>query len=231
MTYYSIGWYSSIILLVPALIFTLYAQSKVKSTYYKYSQVAGRKRITGAQAARKMLDANGLHHVNIMMCSGELTDHYHPGNQTVNLSTGVYNGTSIASIGVACHECGHAVQHSRNYAPLGIRNAIVPVTNFASKLAIPLFIIGLILGFAGLEIIGILFYGLAVLFQAITLPVEFNASKRALQQMTDVGIVYEDEVDGAKKVLSAAALTYVAALFTSLMQLFRLILIARSRNN
>lgn len=225
----TIGWYSSMILLIPAFLFASYAQLKVKSNYSRFSRVRSMRGITGAQAARRMLDANGLQHVRINMVSGTLSDHYNPGNQTINLSTDVYNGDSIAALGVACHECGHAIQHKERYAPLTIRNTIVPVTNFASGMSIPLFLIGLVLGIGGLEIIGILFFSFAVVFQAITLPVEFNASRRALVQMENLGLVFDSEVPGARKVLGAAALTYVAALLVSLMQLLRLILIARSR--
>lgn len=225
----TLGWYSSMILLIPAFLFASYAQLKVKSNFSRFSRVRSMRGISGAQAARRMLDANGLQHVRINMISGNLTDHYNPGNQTINLSADVYNGDSIAALGVACHECGHAVQHSESYAPLTLRNAIVPVTNFASGIAIPLFIAGLVMGWAGLEILGILFFSCAVIFQAITLPVEFNASRRALVQMENLGLVFDSEIPGAKKVLGAAALTYVAALLVSLMQLVRLILLSRAR--
>ena len=229
MYYYDLGWYTSMVVLIPAILFSFYAQFKVSSAFKKYSTVRSMKNITGAQAARKMLDANGLQHVGINICSGKLSDHYDPRNQTVNLSSEVFNNASIASIGVACHECGHAIQHAQGYSPLHIRNAIVPVTNFASSLAIPIFILGLVLQVAGLELLGILCFTFAVFFQAITLPVEFNASRRALVLMQEYGIVYEDEVKDAKKVLSAAAMTYLAALLMSLLQLVRLILISRSR--
>ena len=223
------GWYASMIILVPALLLTIYAQAKVKTNYNKYSQVMNMRRISGAQAARIMLDANGLHHVKINITNGKLTDHYDPRTQTVTLSTDVYNNASIASIGVACHECGHAVQHATGYSPLKFRSFVVPMANFGSGMAIPLFVLGFIMGIEGLEILGILFFSFAVLFQAVTLPVEFNASKRALAQMQDLGIVMNGEEQGAKKVLSAAAMTYVAALLVSLLQLVRLILLSRSR--
>ena len=223
------GWYASAIILLPALLLTIYAQAKVKSNYNKYSQVMNMRRLSGAQAARMMLDANGLYHVKINITNGKLTDHYDPRTQTVTLSTDVYNNASLASIGVACHECGHAVQHATGYSPLKLRSFIVPIANFGSGMAIPLFVLGLIMGIEGLEILGIVFFSFAVFFQAVTLPVEFNASKRALIQMQDLGIVMNGEEQGAKKVLSAAAMTYVAALLMSLLQLVRLILLSRSR--
>lgn len=223
------GWYASMLILVPAIILTFYAQLKVKSSYREYSSVPTRNHITGAQAARKMLDANGLGHVQINMISGELTDHYNPTNQTVNLSQGVCNATSIAAIGVACHECGHAIQHAMGYGPLKLRNFIIPATRFGSGLAIPLFVAGLILSIPGLELLGILFFSFSVVFQVVTLPVEFNASRRALAQIVDLGIVEPEEKKGAKKVLSAAAMTYVAAMLMALLQLLRLIIIARGR--
>ena len=217
------------LILIPAIILTFYAQLKVKSNFRKYSSVPTRNHMTGAQAARKMLDANGLRHVQINMISGELTDHYNPSDQTVNLSQGVCNTASIAAIGVACHECGHAVQHAMGYGPLKLRNFIIPATRFGSGLAIPLFIAGLILSIPGLELLGILFFSFSVVFQVVTLPVEFNASRRALAQIVDLGIVDQDERKGAKKVLSAAAMTYVAAMLMALLQLLRLIIIARGR--
>ena len=223
------GWYASMIILVPAILLTIYAQAKVTSNYNKYSQVMNMRGISGAQAARIMLDANGLNHVKINITSGKLTDHYDPRTQTVTLSTDVYNNASIASIGVACHECGHAVQHAVRYSPLKLRTFIVPIASFGSSLAIPLFVFGLILSIEGLEILGILLFSFAVIFQAVTLPVEFNASRRALAQMKELGIVMTGEEQGAKKVLSAAAMTYVAALLMSLLQLVRLILLSRYR--
>ncbi len=222
-------WYTSMYILIPAIIFTAVAQAKVKSNYNKYSRVRTMTGLTGAQAARKMLDANGLHHIKIAITGGQLSDNYNPSTQTVNLSEGVCNTASIAAIGVACHECGHAIQHADGYAALKIRSAIIPVTNWGSYLAIPLFLIGMFLSIPGLETIGILCFSFAVIFQAITLPVEFNASKRALKQMEELGIVYPDEKKGAKKVLTAAAMTYVAALLMALLQLLRLIIIARGR--
>lgn len=224
-----LGWYSSMILLIPAFLFASYAQMRVSSNFNRYSKIANRRNITGAEAARRMLDANGLNYVKINMINGKLTDNYNPGTQIISLSQDVYHGCSIAAIGVACHECGHAVQHSEGYSPLKFRNIIIPVANFGSSLAIPLFLIGLILQIEGLEFLGILFFSFAVIFQAATLPVEFNASRRALVQMKDLNLVADDEEKGVKKVLGAAAMTYVAALLVSLMQLVRLIILSRSR--
>lgn len=229
MYYGYMGWYASSIILIPALLLIFYAQAKVKSNYNKYSQVLNLRNLSGAKAARMMLDANGLQHVNINITNGKLTDHYDPRTKTVTLSADVYNNSTIASVGVACHECGHAIQHDVGYSPLKLRSLVIPIANFGSGMAIPLFLLGLVMGIEGLEILGILFFSFAVLFQAVTLPVEFNASRRALVQMKELGIVVNGEEQGAKKVLSAAAMTYVAALLMSLLQLVRLILLSRSR--
>lgn len=227
---YDMGWYSSMILLIPAFLFASYAQMKVSSNFSRYSKIGNRRNITGAEAARRMLDANGLYHVKINVTGGRLSDNYNPKTQVVSLSSDVYSSSSVAAIGVACHECGHAVQHAEGYTALKFRNIIIPVANFGSSLAIPLFVIGLIMGIEGLEFLGILFFSFAVIFQAATLPVEFNASRRALVQMKNLNLVMEDEEKGVKKVLGAAAMTYVAALLVSLMQLVRLILLCRSRD-
>lgn len=226
----TMGWYTSIIIVIPAMLLAMYAQFKVSSTFGQYLNVPARNRMTGSEAARRVLDANGLSHVQIRQVPGKLSDHYDPRSKTVNLSEEVFSGSSISSVSVACHECGHAIQHKEAYAPLTLRSALVPVTNFASGLAIPLFLIGLFMGIRGLESLGILFFACAVLFQCITLPVEFNASSRAIDQMEMTGVIYPDEKGSARKVLSAAALTYVAAMLVSLMQLLRLILLARSRD-
>jgi Zn-dependent membrane protease YugP len=225
------------LILIPAMIFALIAQARVQSTFKKYSQKASYSGLTGSQAARRLLDANGLYHVPVLRVRGHLSDHYDPRNNTLCLSDSVYDSNSAAAIGVACHEAGHAIQHARNYAPLSIRMAIIPVCNIGSNLAMPLFLIGLL--FAGgsyisdvLMLAGIACFSLATLFQLITLPVEFNASKRALEGIQEHHLLYDSEIDGAKEVLSAAAMTYVAALASSLASLLRLILIAqRSRRN
>ena len=219
----------SYVLLIPAIILTFYAQAKVKSNFNKYSKVRNKRGITGERAARMVLDANGLRDIPIVPISGSLTDHYDPKKHTVNLSETVYGQTSISAIAVACHETGHAIQHNLEYGPLEFRSTLFPVVRFTSTLSWPIAIIGIVLLGAGsyqlgnlLFLIGVAFFSLVVLFHLVTLPVEFNASKRALDQMVDLSIIDEGERTGAKKVLSAAALTYVAALATALANLLRL---------
>lgn len=220
-----------LVLVVPALIFAMWAQFKVKSTYRKYAKVGSSRGFTGREVARKILDQNGLTHIPVEAISGELTDHYDPRANVVRLSQGVYNSNSIAAIGIAAHECGHAVQHSIEYAPLRLRSAVIPVTNIGSKLAVPLLLVGLLINYYPLVVLGILGYALMALFQLITLPVEFNASSRALSIIGENYILDEDELHGARKVLTAAALTYVAALAASLAQLLRLILMFSGRRS
>lgn len=219
------------ILVIPALIFALIAQCMVKSTFNKYSQVHNRRGVTAAEAARKILDENGLYDVQIERISGSLTDHYDPRANVVRLSDSVYNSTSVAAVGVAAHETGHAIQHAVGYAPIKIRNAILPVAQIGSQAAMPLVLIGLLfsrsLGF--LIDIGIIVYIAVVLFQLVTLPVEFNASGRALRILDGSYILENDENRLAKKVLTAAAMTYVAAMFSALTTLLRLILLSNSR--
>jgi len=224
------------ILLIPAIIFTIYAQAKVKSAYRKYSGIASYRGMTGMQAARRILDANGLGHVRIEMTPGQLTDHYDPRDCVMRLSADVYNSTSIAAVSIAAHESGHAVQHATGYGLLKFRNTIVPVVNIASKLSWPLLIIGLIIASTGsmstgylIFDIGVLFFAGVVVFHLVTLPVELDASKRAIVQMQQLGIVGAEEVRGSKKVLSAAAMTYLAALATAVLNLIRL-LILRERD-
>lgn len=217
--------YYYLILVVPAIIISVIAQANVKSTYKKMSSVQNRKRITGAQAAYSVLNFCGLaNSVRIESISGNLTDHYDPRTNVIRLSTGVYNGTSIASIGIACHEAGHAIQHAESYAPIKIRNAILPVANFGSSAGIFIALIGFFLGYQPIVNIGIILFATVVLFQLITLPVEFNASSRAMKLIRDNGLLYEEELPKARKVLSAAAMTYVASLLVSVMSLLRLIL-------
>ena len=226
------GWFYydwTILLVIPALIFSVWAQINVKSTFDKYSKVISRRGITGADAARRVLNENGLYDVRIERVGGNLTDHYDPRTNVIRLSDSVYDATSAAAIGVACHEAGHAVQYAKKYFPIKIRSAIIPITRFGSALAMPLFIIGLFLVFEPLLLAGILLYAVVTFFQLVTLPVEFNASRRAMEGMQDCGILNAGELDSARKVLSAAALTYVAALATSLLSLLRLILIANNR--
>lgn len=220
-------WY---LLVLPAFLLALWAQFRVQSTYAKYSRVRSVRGRTAAEVARQILDDHGLGYVQVDRIGGKLTDNYDPRTNIVHLSQEVYGSSSIAAIGVAAHECGHAVQHAEEYGPLKLRSAIIPITNIGSSLSIPLFLIGLLFNFSILMNIGILLFGLVALFQLITLPVEFNASRRALSTIGERGLLTDDETRGAKKVLSAAALTYVAALASSLAQLLRLVLISRRRN-
>lgn len=217
---------SSFIILIPALIISFWAQSKIKSTFQKYSRVHSAKGYTGAQVARMLLDSNGLFDIPVEIIRGNLSDHYDPSHRIMRLSHDVFYGTSVASIGVAAHETGHAIQHQQNYVPLNLRNAIVPVVNFSSSASWILFFIGIVLRWAGLINLGILLFTAVVVFQLITLPVEFNASKRALRILSDKEILYGDEISGAKAVLSAAAMTYIAAALMAISQLLRLILIS-----
>lgn len=215
-------WY--ILLVVPAMLLGLWAQHKVNSTYRRYAGVYNRRGITAAQAARTILDDNGLYHVRIDRVAGELTDHYDPRSEVVHLSDSVYRSTSVAAIGVAAHEVGHAVQHATGYAPLKLRSAIVPVTQLGSRLSPILILLGIFLGWEPLVQVGIIAFSLVALFQLVTLPVEYNASRRALATL-NAGMLTAEETDGAARVLDAAALTYVAALITSIAQLLRLVLL------
>lgn len=228
-----IDW-TYIVLVLPAVLFAMWASYLVNSTFKKYQTQYSSRRITGEEAARYVLDSNGLQHIRIEHIEGELTDHFDPKSGVIRLSNGVYNNTSTAAIGVACHEAGHAIQHAVNYTPIKIRSAIVPITNIGSKLAGPLILIGLILGaftpfFTVFAYIGVACFGLCTIFQLVTLPTEFNASRRALRCIENQGLLVGDELKGARKVLTAAAMTYVAALAVSLMQLLRLILIVGGR--
>ena len=212
-----------IFLVLPAVIFALWAQFNVKSTFSKYSRIASRSGMTGFDSARRILDANGLGDVRIAHVSGDLTDHYNPTDNTIYLSDSVYGSNSAAAIGVAAHEAGHAVQHATGYTPIKIRSAIIPVTNIGSNLAMPLIILGIVLSFPTLAYIGVAAFGLSTLFQLVTLPVEFDASGRALRALE--GTLDGDDLSSARKVLRAAALTYVAALAVSLVNLLRLLII------
>lgn len=213
-----------IIMIAPALLLSIFAQMKVKASYSKYSKVPTYRGITGAQAAREILLAEGIHDVAIEQSRGFLSDHYDPRSRVLRLSESVYAGNSLASVGVAAHEAGHAIQHAQGYAPLRMRSALVPVSSIGSNLAWPLLIIGFIFMAKSLIMAGIIFFSLAVLFQLITLPVEFNASSRALQALPASGILSDSEVAGARKVLSAAALTYVAAAAAAVVQLLYFLL-------
>ncbi len=229
------------LLVVIGALLCMWASSRVNSTYRKYSRVRCRSGMTGAEAAERILQMSGIRDVEVAHVAGELTDHYDPRNKVLRRSDSVYGSRSVAAIGVAAHECGHAVQHQKGYAPLKIRSALVPAANIGSKLGLPLVILGLVLGldFAlpgggsfSLVQIGIWIFSLAVLFQIVTLPVEFNASGRALRMLGDYGIMNGDEVDDCKRVLGAAALTYVAAAASAILQLLRLILLSgRSRRD
>ena len=227
MPFYIDSWY--IILVVPAIILSLIASAGVNSTFQKYSKVASRAGLTGAESARRVLAANGVYGVTIERVSGNLTDHFDPKTNTIRLSESVYDANTVAAVGVAAHEAGHAVQYATGYAPIKIRSAIIPITNIGSNLAMPLVLIGLLLSSPMLANLGILAFSFSTLFQLVTLPVEFNASSRAIQTLESTG-ADENEVNGSKKVLRAAAMTYVAALAVSLANLLRLFLMV-NRNN
>ena len=220
----------TMILLLPAIIIAFWAQSKVSSAYRKYRTVRTMYGYTGENVARMMLDAAGLYDIPVVEVRGELTDHYDPRSRVVRLSSDIYHGSSIASAGIAAHEVGHAIQHKEAYKPLVLRTSIASAVNFSSQASIILFMIGLLLSIPALTSIGIIFFTVAVIYQVITLPVEFNASKRALNILESRNILYGNEVSGAKKVLSAAAMTYVSAALMSISQLIRLIAIS-NRNN
>ena len=219
----------TILLVLPAMFFAIWAQFKVQSTYKKYASYPTRRGMTGAEAARRVLEENGLSHVRIEHIRGELNDHFDPRQNMIRLSDAVHDSKSAAAIGVACHEAGHAVQHAKGYAPIKLRAAIVPVTQFGSMLAIPLFFIGLLMASDYLMLAGIVLYGLIAFFQLVTLPVEFNASRRAMKAIRASGMLTDEECSASREVLTAAALTYVAALVTSLMTLLRLIILANGR--
>lgn len=220
---------STYLLLLPAILFALIAQIKVSSTFEKYSRVSSSRGLTGMDVARKILDENGLFNVSIERVPGKLTDHFDPKSNVVRLSDSVYGSTSVSAIGVAAHEVGHAIQYSKDYVPMKIRSGIIPLTRIGSTLSLPIFLIGMLFAIEPLLNIGIWLYVGVVAFQLVTLPVEFNASRRALATLENYHILEEDELKQSRKVLSAAALTYVAALFTALMSLFRLILLSNRR--
>lgn len=235
MPYYYFDW-TYVVLVLPCVILSLWASANVNSTFRKYSQQFSCRRITGAQAAARVLSANGVTGVQIQRISGNLTDHYDPRTNVIRLSDDVYNSTSTAAIGVACHEAGHAVQYAQSYAPIKLRAAIIPVTNFGSRLAMPLILIGLLLSYMAdfsyiLIYAGIACFGLSLVFQLVTLPVEFNASRRAMEAIDGAGLLTQEEQKGARKTLTAAALTYVAATATALAQLLRLLVIFGRRGN
>ena len=218
------------ILVLIGVLLSLAASYKVKSTFNRYSNVASRSGMSGAQAAETILHANGIYDVTIQRVSGSLTDHYDPRNKTLNLSESVYGSMSVAAIGVAAHECGHAIQHQKEYAPLQIRSSLVPVANFGSGASWFFIIAGLFLSWQPLVTTGIVLFSLAVLFQLVTLPVEFNASSRAVAALGNLGILGQEELGHTKKVLSAAALTYVASAAAAILQLLRLIILFGGRD-
>ena len=227
--YYGIDW-TYIVLVLPAVIFAMIASANVNSTFKKYSQVYNSRRLTGADAARRILDSNGLQHIRIERISGNLSDHFDPRSNVIRLSEAVYDGATAAAVGVAAHECGHAIQHAVGYLPIKLRSAIIPITNIGSKLAFPMILLGIVLTAWSqqaliIAYIGVALFGLSLVFQLVTLPTEFNASSRALKTIDSMGLLSGDDLKASKKVLTAAAMTYVAALAVTLMQLIRLFLI------
>lgn len=216
MFYYS---YSYLLYMLPGLVLMLYAQFKVKHSFSKYSKVINSRGLTGADAAKEVLRQNGVDGVRIEHVSGNLSDHYDPRTNVIRLSDDVYNSTSVAAVGVAAHEAGHAVQYAKGYGPIKLRAKIIPACNIGSHLGIPLALIGAVIGFMGLVYVGLALFGLAVLFQVVTLPVEFNASRRAIGAINSTALLTKEEASGAKAVLSAAAMTYVAAMIQSLLML------------
>lgn len=233
--YYGFDW-TYLFLVLPCLALSIWASARVNSIYKRYSKQSSSRGITGAQAAQRVLSGNGVRDVRIERVSGNLTDHFDPKANVIRLSDSVYDRTSTAAIGVACHEAGHAVQYAQHYAPIKLRTAIIPITSFGSRLAMPLILLGLLLsafsGFSyGLVYLGIACFGLSLVFQLITLPVEFNASRRALLAIEQSDLLTSEEMVGARKTLSAAAMTYVAATAVSLSQLLRLLLLFGGRSN
>lgn len=233
--YYGFDW-TYLVLVLPCVILSMWASANVNSTFRKYSAQLSSRRITGAQAAQRVLMANGVQGVKIQRISGNLTDHYDPKTNVIRLSDNVFDNTSTAAIGVACHEAGHAVQYAQSYAPIKLRAAVIPVTNLGSRLAMPLILIGLLLSYLGnfsylLVYAGIACFGLSLVFQLVTLPVEFNASRRAMEAISSGNLLTEEEQKGARKTLTAAAMTYVAATATALAQLLRLLVLFGDRGN
>ena len=217
-------WFDwTIIIMIPAILLGLIVQIRLSTTYSKYSKVQSRTGMTGYTAARRILDAAGLRHVPIECIQGELTDHFDPRSNVLRLSNGVYNSSSVAAIGVAAHECGHAIQYAEEYTPMKVRGALVKVTNFSSSISMFIVILGLIFSFRDLALVGVALFSVVVLFQLVTLPVEFNASRRAVKILD--GYMDREELSGVKSVLSAAAMTYVAALVSAIFQLIRLLAI------
>lgn len=219
------------VLVIIAFLLTLFASMGVKSTFSKYNDVRSSRGITAASAARQILDANGLQNIRIEHVSGDLTDHYSPNENVIRLSDSTYNSTSVAAIGVAAHECGHAVQYQVGYVPIKIRNGIVPIVNVCNMLSMPIFIIGLILGLGRLAMVGAILFGAVLVFQLVTLPTEINASRRAMKTLESMYLLEGDELTGARKTLTAAAMTYVAAVASTALQFLRLVLLANRRRD
>lgn len=229
MYFYGFDW-TYVVIVLPVMILALVAQVKVKSTFKKYSQIASDGGMTGADAARMVLDSYGVTGVQIVPVAGELTDHFDPKDNVIRLSEPVYNARTAAAVGVAAHEAGHAAQYAENYVPMQIRSAVIPATKVGSTLSLPLIILGMIFSISALSFIGVILFGFTVLFQLVTLPVEFNASRRAVAALGSSGRVSQEGVKSAKKVLTAAALTYVAALATALANMVRLMILIRRRD-
>lgn len=229
-------WDWTLLIVLPGFIFAAWAQYKVRSSYQKGSAQLLRPGMTGSAVARRILDSNGLSDVSIEMVAGELTDHYDPRTRVLRLSSAVYHGNNVASVGIAAHEAGHALQHGKQYAPLKLRSAIVPICNIGSNLAMPLFLMGLLISYMSpfmgewLMLVGIAAYSLAIVFQLVTLPVEFNASRRAMRCLSGSGTMSDAELKGSRRVLTAAAMTYVAALAVGLLSVLRLLVIAGSHS-
>ena len=233
MYYYGFD-FSYVVLVLPCILFSLWASANVNGTFKRYSNQYSRRGLTGAQAAERVLRANGIGNVRVERVSGNLTDHYDPQTNVIRLSDNVYGSTSTAAIGVACHEAGHAVQYAQNYAPIRIRAAVIPATNLGSRLAMPLILLGILISAFGdlsyfFIYLGIACFGLSLVFQLVTLPVEFDASRRAMAAIDQSGLLTEDEQQGARKTLRAAALTYVAATAVALSQLLRLLVLFGGR--
>lgn len=230
--YYPMYFDPTYILVLAGVVISMMASAKMRSTFQRYSRVRSRSGMTGREAAERLLRSQGIYDVRVEHVSGSLTDHFDPRNKVLRLSDATYNSASVAAIGVAAHECGHAVQHAKGYTPLSIRSALVPVVNFGSAVSWPLIFAGLLINSRSAVMmlnLGILAFSLSVLFQIVTLPVEFNASNRALRILGDTGMLYPDEVRDTRKVLTAAALTYVAGAAAAILQLLRLLLITNSR--
>ena len=229
--YYGYGYFSYLIFMLPALVISLWAQISVKSTFHKYSGLRTGRGLTGAQAAQEVLRFHNVMGVRCERVAGQLTDHFDPRTNVIRLSDGVYGSDSVSAVGVAAHEAGHAVQYAQKYGPMKLRSAMVPITNIGSQLSLPIILLGYFLSIGPLITVGIALFSLSVIFQLVTLPVEFDASHRAIQILGNTGILYGDEIRDTRKVLSAAAMTYVAAAAASILSLLRLLILFGGRRN